>query len=77
MLRLFSSRDTSGFLLCFKTCQEGVIVTSDGRPASQLPMQLELVAFDVFGALRIVTIQMNVNQLARVKHILRELHFAH
>lgn len=56
VLRLFSSRDTSGFLLCFETRKKGVIVASDGRPASQLPVQLKLVALDVFGALGVVAV---------------------
>ena len=77
MLRLFSSRNTSRFLLCFETREKGVVVASDGRPASQLPVQLKLVALDVFGALGVVAVQMNVNQFPRVKHILGELNFSH
>ena len=49
-----------------------VVAPTDSLSTSQLPVQLELVGFDVLTTLGVVAVEPNVDHFARVVHVLNK-----
>ena len=76
MLLFLFAGSTALFFDGFQVCDEGVVVAADCFTATKLPMQFELVAFDVFITLTVVTVKPYVDHLTRVVLILHESYLA-
>ena len=76
VLLFFFAGGTAFLLHGFQIGDKSIVVTRGGFSASELPMELKLVALNVLVALGVVAVEPDVDHLARVVLVLDKAHLA-